>query len=422
MALSAAVGTFLLGVTDTIGTTYTVSGLSFQPKAVILFWGGNGSATDNAAVGNIERGYGFFTGTAARRSLCNYSEDALGTSSCHRGMADDACFLTISAAGSILAKLDVNSINSDGFQLILDQDGQFEDVRISYLALGGSDLTDTKTGSFTFKTTSGTQDYTDVAFQPDCLLLASIGLDVWNSSTTEAQLCFGVVSGTASAENAVLSNFSQGVQGTTDTYSYCRSGECTALVLDAAAVTGRSTLSAWLSNGFRLDFAEGVAATAGMYLALKGGRFKVGDLLTLTNTTTDIVESGLGVGTPVAVLFGSHCRAQSTADTGQAEDGWTVGAATSATSRVGHGTHDEDAVANTDCNVAIEYDEVYVNISDNGAGALEGLMDLKSMDSDGFTCIMDDADPAGAFVWYLAFGSNAATAEYLQSRIHMAVP
>jgi hypothetical protein len=33
-------------------------------------------------------------------------------------------------------------------------------------------------------------------------------------------------------------------------------------------------------------------------------------------------------------------------------------------------------------------------------------MDLKSVESDGFTCVMDDTDPAGCWVMYLAIGAE----------------
>ena len=36
-----------------------------------------------------------------------------------------------------------------------------------------------------------------------------------------------------------------------------------------------------------------------------------------------------------------------------------------------------------------------------------GLMDIQSMDSGGFTAIMDDADPSQTFVFYFAIGDAA---------------
>jgi hypothetical protein len=60
-------------------------------------------------------------------------------------------------------------------------------------------------------------------------------------------------------------------------------------------------------------------------------------------------------------------------------------------------------VADADVFLASEYDAVYIDI-DPTSSSVVGLMDVKSIDTDGFTCIMDDADPSGKFVWYLALG------------------
>jgi hypothetical protein len=71
-----------------------------------------------------------------------------------------------------------------------------------------------------------------------------------------------------------------------------------------------------------------------------------------------------------------------------------------------HAVIDEDATANCENASAVEHDQVYANLST--ASALEGSMGVNSLDADGFTFQMGDADPSGAFVWYLAFGDTPA--------------
>jgi hypothetical protein len=105
-------------------------------------------------------------------------------------------------------------------------------------------------------------------------------------------------------------------------------------------------------------------------------------------------------------MFISHGQAESTSDTIQNEDRLSIGAFSSLTARGAQGILDENGVTDSEVTTAIEFDEVYVNVST--ASAIDGLMDVKSIDADGFTMVMDDADPAAAFVWYAAFGPAAA--------------
>ena len=141
-------------------------------------------------------------------------------------------------------------------------------------------------------------------------------------------------------------------------------------------------------------------------LCLKGGQFKVGDILSQT-TTDNTAETGVGF-QPKALIFASHNKTESTADTPQDHDERTVGFATSATSRNCVGIMDKDNEGTMDVAHAIHTDQCYSNQSTAATIAVEGLMDLVSMDSDGFTFVMDDADPAQAFAWYLAVGNSAA--------------
>ncbi len=79
------------------------------------------------------------------------------------------------------------------------------------------------------------------------------------------------------------------------------------------------------------------------------------------------------------------------------------------------GTLDENGTADSETARAVEHDEVYANIATDDT--IEGLLDIKSIDSDGFTCVMDDPDPSAAFVPYMAFGDTAAPSTIIQDPI-----
>jgi hypothetical protein len=66
---------------------------------------------------------------------------------------------------------------------------------------------------------------------------------------------------------------------------------------------------------------------------------------------------------------------------------------------------DETGLADTETAYANYDTAVYANVVDDAAA---GLMDLKSIDATGFTCVMDDTDPSACWVTYLAIGATAA--------------
>jgi hypothetical protein len=91
-------------------------------------------------------------------------------------------------------------------------------------------------------------------------------------------------------------------------------------------------------------------------------------------------------------------------NTGTVHGQLSIGAGTSTSNRVAMAIMDEDNLATSETSSAIEFDEVYIHI--NTSDTLEGLGDINSITSDGFTFIMDDADPAQMYVWWVAAGDN----------------
>jgi hypothetical protein len=174
--------------------------------------------------------------------------------------------------------------------------------------------------------------------------------------------------------------------------------------------TVRAELSSFSAAGFTVNWLERTVSSRVTYLAWRGGNFVVGDLLTQTDTTTDIVESGFGF-QPNGIVFFSGGNAAATADAALGvHDEWSIGAASSTTNRHAQAATSRDGNTNMFAQTFIRQDAspaVYINV-DPTSDAIEGLMDLKSIDSDGFTAIMDDADPVQAFVWYIACGNPPA--------------
>jgi len=406
----AKVGAFNIG-TGSAGTTVPVT-VGFQPKVAIFWWSGRTESTDTAGTANHQRGFGVAISTTDRRAVCSRSQDAQASGVADSGQRVDAAICSM-ADGAFDGWADVSSIDANGFTLVID-DAFATDLRIHYLALGGSSLTNVATGIFTELASTGDQDITTVGFQPDAVIFLSamIGSDAAGTNV-DSQFMLGFAAGTGNPNEVVWTGASDDIADPTDTASYHRSGEAIArLDTFVDGVCYRAQVSAWLSNGFRLNYPESCGGTRRVhYLALKGGSYVIGDLLTSTTTGATITESGFGF-SPKAALFVSHNKAQSTVDTAQNHDEVSIGAFSSTTARGAQCVLDEFGVADTDVGTAVEHDQVYCNLDTNMA--VEGLMGIQTVDSDGFTLVMDDQDPAASFVGYIAFGADVDYGVYLE--------
>ncbi len=114
------------------------------------------------------------------------------------------------------------------------------------------------------------------------------------------------------------------------------------------------------------------------------------------------------------MLFFSANRVHSTQDTVTDHNRLSIGAGTSTSNRAVQAISDEDALADTETAYTNQDDAVYAHVVDD---AIEALMDIKSIDSDGFTCVMDDTESSSCWVTYLAMGAEEAAGETLSISI-----
>jgi hypothetical protein len=399
MALSAYAG-HLTTTTAAAGNTVVVSGLGFQPKVVIFYYVGRSGAVDAVGRASHFSGFGFCAGTADRRACCFNSIDAAAAGDASHYHTDAAAIVSCDNAGAIDGALDLQSFDTDGFTLVID-DAFPRDQRVGFLALGGDDITNAATGLINVGTPTGNLDIT-VGFQPDVVFFFGIGLNTDPpAGGVDASGCFGLA--VSASQQFVWEGLSDDGSATMDTESYCNDLECLAMAaLAGGGLSHRSSFVGMISTGFTINRLEQTAVGRRFhYLAIKGGRYAAGSVLTQMDTVTDIVVSGLAF-QPRGGLLVSHCKAESTQDTVQDHNELSVGAFSSASQRNAQALLDEHSVADAEVSTALEFDAVYANIST--ASAIEGLMDVKSVDAGGVTFIMDDADPAQSFVGYLLVG------------------
>ena len=415
MALAKKVTSFLVASSDTAGTNIDVT-LGFQPKAFKLWATGRSDATDAVGSASLRRCIGFGKDDSNRGACATASENGAAAADADSYQTDAAVFIQTTSDGTLAGALDVAPVAqwpADGVRFVVDT--QFvASQRIDIAALGGTDITDVAVFFFPGPTATGNYDITTPGFQGSFALFAGIGQLTAPPFGSGSQSILMVGAAVSASEQFVVTGCTDEGSPTMDTGSYAYNGECLAVLSASNPTTspvGRDTFVSWLANGFRLNRLESLQAFYVLCMVVKGPQAAIASLTTKTDTTTDIVVSGLPFA-PAMQICVSHCKALSTQDTAVAIDEISIGAATSTTERGAQACLDENGTGTAEITTAIEYDEVYINLTDTGA-SVEGLMDVKSFDSGGITCIMDDADPVAAFVGCLLIGPAGAAPQTL---------
>lgn len=400
MAFEFATGTLNVG-TGAASTNYSITGKTGTWKAVILWTSGRAETTDASGETDIQAGIGVAVSTSSRWALATQSDHSPTTTATDRYHTDAACLAVLDIAGAVVGLLDFVSFNSDGATFVVD-DAFPAAVEVSYILLGGSDLTDVATGQFALSTSLGNANYTGLtSFTPDFALFGSIRQQT-APPVAAGNNILSIGMATAAAQY-VLACLSSDAEPTSITSSYCRSGEIYAAPSGATAVDDRASFTSFLSDGFQINNLEGTAARRLFFLALKGGSYALGDFLSATDTTAYTEAHGMAV-TPKGAMFLSANRAASTQDAATAHYEWSVGASDGSTNSCQY-ARDKDASGTADCFRAVSHDQCYQNASTVAAQAIEGEGHVNSFDASNINFQMTDADPAQSFIWYAAFGN-----------------
>lgn len=420
--LAIACGTVIL-TTGAVNTTFSVETPGFQPSAVVLCW--NGRATLGTAEADANFGIGLFTGTAARRAY-NAQLDHAVTANNNRDTVwrNDACVVTLDTAAALGGLADVDAIFANGFRLIIDD--QFPAALVvGWLAVGGTDIANVAVVDWTERATNGDTDVaTGFALNTgiDDKAVIAVGIRSTAASGTAASdsaISLGIAAGNSIAQ-ATAGMSGDDATDPSLTCGYGISGQLVSLLGNDVVVT-RNRVSSWLADGFRVTTDE-TDGSAYRYSALviKGGRWEVGNFLTRTDTTkTDEATTYV----PKGLLALSAVRAESTSDTTTAGAELSVGAAAGANARWASLIRDADASAAADVGHSLVDTAFYTNIAATAA-TVDGLCDLVDFvpaSGNGFTFVMDDADPAQSFVAYLV-GAEAPAASFDAALMQAIVP
>lgn len=403
MALNSYVGSFNLDSSITAGNNQSVTGVGFEPKIVLFWWSGSTATGDSVAGGTISTGFGAAISSSSRFCVAGISEDGQAESDTYCYNSVGECIRIYTDTGTLDGLADFASLDANGFTLTIDN--QFSsDYRISFLALGGTDLTNVYIGNKQRDNDTGNCAVTGVGFQPDAVIITSAFIVSPNGGLNGTQLCFGIA--TNSDDQGVVASMSQDGQATTNTRGYGYNGEILARAATWGAVCDvRDTFVSMDADGFTLNQLEGTTQFYYHYIALAGGQYATGDLTTRTDGND--IEENPGF-EPAALLFFSANRALNTQDVATDHARISIGAASATDERAVQAWSDEDNLDDSETAYTNQDDAVYAHVIDD---AIESLMDIKSFDSDGFTCVMDDTETNACWVTYLAIGAEG-TGDY----------
>jgi len=409
MALEFAHGIIEWLASSTVGTTYTVSGLAFQPKALRFLKANRSTFFD------CELSFGVAASPTNRHAVSLFNDQGAGSATCAVAYRDDCVVLVLTDAGGAnpVGRLDLDAILSDGFRLIVDEqlgNGGFIS-EVEFEVWGGSDIEIAEAFTLTEPAAAGNVEVNlSGAFRPDVAMLFGckiVGASPASSVTTDDGFFIGLTTGPASAENVVIAGNADDASATMDTDGYCQSGECGAFILEGGgtSVNCRITLASFDADGLTFNFLE--RATTGrrvIGLAIKGGAWRTGSYTIAGNSagaTTTV--SGLPF-SPAGGLAIERGAVQSTADTAAVESLMCWGRWNNPTTRGATGVRDEDGTATVETDMVALTSAILV--VPGTTGVTLSAFDLDAVLTDGFRVIVDTAGGvANEWQGYLTFGS-----------------
>jgi len=348
----------------------------------VLFW-----ITDRTSAGNspdARFGRGWTDGTNQAAAATAWDD---GTDVGAGVLVTNRTITLINDAGTVLADASIVSLNSDGFTINWNTAGGSR--LVTYLALGGSDLTNVHVGNKVLLGTNATESVSGLGFQPDGILLMGPRdtSPLWFGPTQEGHTFGAAVSTTSRHTNGNRE------RSTGNGFSGYRSDRVLAPGDDSnqpEVIWDLQSLSVPVNDGFTLvrDTLTGTSDLVMAYLALKGMNIAEGTLSQPTSTGNQSISSLTFQ--PSVVLFDGADKVMSGPPPANYESPpeQIHGVATSSTARaafwIGEGA---SAEADTDFSTS-----AVIRSLTAGTPTVQAVADFVSMNSNGFTINWTTAD------------------------------
>lgn len=337
MANGFKVGMFTAAYSGGLPQDQSVTGVGFQPKALILFTAGLLTADGN--VGPDEAvGFGISDGTASQ-SYGWWTDTAAATSSCVFQWRPKIIVNALSAATPLWYDADLKSFDTDGFTVTWTSDngGFLSGREMYYIAFGGDDITNVKLHKPVTQSGTGNKSYTGVGFQPDIIFVLNQNIVASTDDGGVNDVSCGLGVGISATKRWALAHCmrtGQTMSTSVNAQSYQRTDSIYLTLLPSTGVeNSRFDLVSLDSDGYTFNqIVHG--DTAGInslaVLCIKGGQWDIGSLLAPA-TASDTSVTGLAF-SPDGALFASDSFVASTSV--QSDSRFMLGAGDTDTNRV----------------------------------------------------------------------------------------
>jgi hypothetical protein len=393
MGLDVKVGSF---VVPTSTGLQAITGLGFEPKALIFWSAAEAAASDS---GESCQFVGLATGPAEEGIVGFCSADGAAASETRRWDGDDSCLAWFTPAGSKVAEAELDSLDADGFTVNWLTAPGTANLVVNFLALGGADISHAKVAEELVPNSTGNQAYTGYGFQPDALLIVSAADPLGTGLISRFHEIFSIGAATGpSARWAAATADKNGLATSFADRKY--TDQELVQAMHNRTEYAEADLVSLDADGFTLDWTVAPAAAGDMFvLAIKGDiNIAVGQETTNISTGTK-ATSGLGFAPSAALFVFSHAPSVDTVANGGKI---SIGGADASSQRANAQTS-KNAAATTETHRWQDEDSVLLAY-DEDSQALEVEAALDSFDADGFTLDYGTADGNARTFGYLAFG------------------
>lgn len=383
----------------------SVTGVGFQPKAVVFWWTRQNTFGANNA--GISTGYGFAansTPSITQGAVAAAGRDNLATTDANFMQSTTYSIVILNfgaAATPMVARASVTAFGADGFTLDW-QTNEAQGNQIHFLAIGGTDITNVKVGTFAGPAAVGNSVVTGVGFAPDAVLLVGGNRTgtTWDAIIAEGVMTLGFMS---SASSQVSIGWSARDNQTAASNAHAWSGAQAITGLRRTGLDQQAALTSMDADGFTLNFTQTGGTTNYIYLAIKGGYHKMG---TFNKSTSAGAQSVTGVGflpRGLMLLSESDNVAAATARTAAPASNLTIGSADGVNS--GSTWMNYRPVINSDANTFTYNNNVMrMGVNTNGTVTDYGIATFTSFDADGFTMNWSSSDATARNILYWAIG------------------
>jgi len=384
--------------------TQSITGVGFQPKAVIFFWTKN--TTNGTSSANGVMGIGFAGGSPiANSGVVTSAQDNVGTT--NTGWRESATYsiITLNATTNpptLAAQASVTSFDADGFTLNWQTADASADI-IHFIALGGTDITNVKVGQFTGPVATGNFSYTGVGFQPDLVMLAFPDRTATTLDAVQAAGALNIGMFTSTSQGAI--GWGSRAGQTTITHAHTLSDAHSIYGIRRNAADQIATFTSMDASGFTLNYSTVGGQAPYIYIALQGGQYKIGSFSKNTSAGTQSV-TGVGFQPTGLMLFSHNSTATNgTVETADPAASMSIGAASGPAVNGTVWMHDK-SIINTDVNM-ISHNNLVMRMGASNNGITDyGQASLSSFDTNGFTLNWSSSDATARRILYLAIGSS----------------